>query len=96
MYIMQALWYYIVASELKDPICHSDECQIGSFSSEATICAQVELYSLVYIENNEACMNADNNYCSIEHEIKDGTQRWTVASVYNLDPILYQRLANMP
>ena len=26
-----------VASELKDPICHSDECQIGSFSSEATI-----------------------------------------------------------
>ena len=29
---------YFVASELKDPICHSDECQIGSFSSEATIC----------------------------------------------------------
>ena len=29
---------YIVASELKDPICHSDECQIGSFSSEATTC----------------------------------------------------------
>ena len=27
-----------VASELKDPICHSDECQIGSFSSEATYC----------------------------------------------------------
>ena len=27
----------IVASELKDPICHSDECQIGSFSSEATV-----------------------------------------------------------
>ena len=26
-----------VASELNDPICHSDECQIGSFSSEATI-----------------------------------------------------------
>ena len=21
---------YIVASELKDPICHSDECQIGA------------------------------------------------------------------
>ena len=29
--------YNIVASELKDPICHSDECQIGYFSSEATI-----------------------------------------------------------
>ena len=25
-----------VASELKDPICHSDECQTGSFSSGAT------------------------------------------------------------
>ena len=33
------LWiYHFVASELKDPICHSDECQIGSFSSEATTC----------------------------------------------------------
>ena len=29
---------HIVASELKDPICHSNECQIGSFSSEAAIC----------------------------------------------------------
>ena len=29
--------YYIVASKLKDPICHSNECQIGSFSSKATI-----------------------------------------------------------
>ena len=29
---------YIVASELKDPIWHSLEWQIGSFSSEATIC----------------------------------------------------------
>ena len=28
---------YIVASKLNDPICHSNECQIGSFSSEATI-----------------------------------------------------------
>ena len=28
----------VVASELKDPICHSDECQIGSFSSVATKC----------------------------------------------------------
>ena len=29
---------HLVASELNDPICHSGECQIGSFSSEATIC----------------------------------------------------------
>ena len=28
----------IVASELNDPICHSNECQIGSFSYEATRC----------------------------------------------------------
>ena len=28
---------HLVASELKDPICHSNECQIGSFSSEPTI-----------------------------------------------------------
>ena len=28
---------HIVASELKDPIWHSSEWQIGSFSSEATI-----------------------------------------------------------
>ena len=34
---MAVLDHHIVASELKDPICHSDECQIGSFSSEATI-----------------------------------------------------------
>ena len=31
---------YIVASELKDPIWHSLEWQIGSFSSEATIYTQ--------------------------------------------------------
>ena len=34
--------YHLVASEPKDPICHSDECQIGSFSSEATIWIQPE------------------------------------------------------
>ena len=33
---------HIVASELKDPICHSNECQIGSFSSEAAIWKVVE------------------------------------------------------
>ena len=38
---------YIAASELNDPICHSDECQIGSFSSEATIwivCQEISIY----------------------------------------------------
>ena len=39
---------HLVASELKDPICHSDECQIGSFSSEATI------YFLCFLDN---CIN---------------------------------------
>ena len=38
---------HFVASELKDPICHSDECQIGSFSSEATIYN----YVFTYIQN---------------------------------------------
>ena len=38
---------YIVATELKDPICHSDECQIGSFSSEATICYDIYVYYIV-------------------------------------------------
>ena len=31
------IWHF-VASELKDPIWHSSEWQIGSFSSEATTC----------------------------------------------------------
>ena len=30
--------FNIVASELKDPIWHSSEWQIGSFGSEATTC----------------------------------------------------------
>ena len=34
----------LVASELKDPIWHSLEWQIGSFSSEATICQFASLY----------------------------------------------------
>ena len=38
----------LVASELKDPICHSDECQIGSFSSEATNCS-------LLVFSNSAC-----------------------------------------
>ena len=37
-YIYRYVCIYIVASELKDPIWHSLEWQIGSFSSEATIC----------------------------------------------------------
>ena len=39
---------YIVASELKDPIWHSLEWQIGSFSSEATIYAPSKLTPLWY------------------------------------------------
>ena len=37
---------YIVTSELNDPIWHSLEWQIGSFSFEATIYA---MYSILYI-----------------------------------------------
>ena len=51
---------YIVVSELNDPICHSDECQIGSFSSEATIYTT----SLCYIYLN-ICLSGirENNQC---------------------------------
>ena len=38
MRILQNAEMHFVAAELKDPICHSLEWQIGSFSSEATIC----------------------------------------------------------
>ena len=41
------MYEHIVASELKDPICHSNECQIGSFSSEATIYKETICYSIV-------------------------------------------------
>ena len=43
--------YNFVASELKDPICHSNECQIGSFSSEATICIHAE-WCILYSNRN--------------------------------------------
>ena len=33
---------HLAASELKDPIWHSSEWQIGSFSSEATICLMTD------------------------------------------------------
>ena len=35
------IFVYIVASELNDPIWHSLEWQIGSFSSEATIYSEL-------------------------------------------------------
>ena len=40
---------HIVASELNDPICHSNECQIGSFSSEATTCNMILILVLVVL-----------------------------------------------
>ena len=53
---------YIVASELKDPICHSDECQIGSFSSEATVCiiglkrSHISMKYIIYDDKFNFCM----------------------------------------
>ena len=43
--VLLGLYIYIVASELNDPICHSDECQIGSFSYEETMygCKEVSI-----------------------------------------------------
>ena len=58
-------WYpymlYIVASELNDPIWHSSEWQIGSFSSEATICwTSIFLVSAIHstwkICNSRICL----------------------------------------
>ena len=50
---------HFVASELKDPICHSNECQIGSFSSEPTICS---FYFLDFdIVSLPAIYSADQN-----------------------------------
>ena len=37
--VIREVTWHIVASELKNPIWHSLEWQIGSFGSEATICA---------------------------------------------------------
>ena len=41
-----------VASELKDPICHSNECQIGSFSSEATKSKQQFVIGVILVNSN--------------------------------------------
>ena len=50
---------YIVASELNNPICHSNECQIGSFSSEATIYSQ--LFMTVNPLSVEICLYKTRN-----------------------------------
>ena len=48
----ESLIQHIVASELNDPICHSDECQIGSFSSEATILCLLGLHAGILADVN--------------------------------------------
>ena len=40
---------HFVASELKDPIWHSLEWQIGSFSSEATICWLTQVVGFINV-----------------------------------------------
>ena len=57
----------IVASELKDPICHSDECQIGSFSSEATKCSQKKTE---HIAKNVTVWNHEYHIVSTEHSAR--------------------------
>ena len=47
--------WHIVASELKDPICHSNKCQIASFSSEATICSDSDcMYVSIFVASSSA------------------------------------------
>ena len=57
---------HLVAWELNDPICHSDECQIGSFSSEATIyggwSANI-LNIIVECESPHSCKSQVFSYC---------------------------------
>ena len=50
----------IVASELNDPICHSNECQIESFSAEATklLCIILGMHYIgyyTYLGQNDSC-----------------------------------------
>ena len=56
---------HYVASELKDPICHSNECQIGSFSSEATTTSLVtDICNLIRVRKTrmpELCSNRSSN-----------------------------------
>ena len=57
----------IVASELNDPICHSNECQIGSFSSEATRCVlDVDLPMLsMKASSRRTCRQMDHPLCKL-------------------------------
>ena len=58
---------YIVASEQKDPICHSNECQIGSFSSQATICYCGLKYGEVSSEpHNNSSLRVDSKSALIK------------------------------
>ena len=62
----------IVASELKDPICHSDECQIGSFSSEATKC---NLLPTLYIFENYLDLETSlGGYDALKRNLKQEDQ----------------------
>ena len=61
----------IVASELKDPICHSDECQIESFSSVATICTY-----FVYFKTKKEYNNNRSEYTQLLIRIKKNRIRF--------------------
>ena len=73
----------IVASELKDPICHSDECQIGSFSSEATLCTVVCICKTEFISFLfDPCLV---NQCSAESTL-DGSI-WRLKTILRTESI---------
>ena len=58
------------ASELKDPICHSDECQIGSFSSEATNILSKSLFICLGV--NPVSHPVDENMCEDQNPCHNG------------------------
>ena len=53
---IQTIKIHVVASELKDPIWHSSEWQIGSFSSEAT------MYILYFFQYQDISATSTNTF----------------------------------
>ena len=62
----------IVASELKDPIWHSLEWQIGSFGSEATLCWLYTLCTYASVMVNVDVFSPFLSVC-VCHQLADGS-----------------------
>ena len=83
---------YIVASSLKDPICHSNECQIGSFSSEATICiflSKPEIVTMIATVSfivHSVNISLNNNSCGkLILQLNNGVYNYANINVASLE-----------